>query len=83
MNLANRLEGVSGRGRIIISDATYRELLRDAPALAATCLKQPLVMVKGFREPVRSYEVPWKPSGATPVEAGEGATVIFRKEPKA
>lgn len=83
VNLASRLEGVSGRGRIIISEATYQELLRDAPALASTCLEQPLVMVKGFREPVRSYEVPWKPSGAAPAEAGEGATAIFRKEARA
>lgn len=83
VNLASRLEGVSGRGRIIISEATYLELQRDAPVLAATCIEQPLVMVKGFREPVKNYEVPWKPSGAAAAEAGEGATAFFRPEPKA
>ena len=83
VNLASRLEGVSGRGRIIISEATYLELQRDATALAATCIEQPLVMVKGFREPVKNYEVPWKPSGAAAAEAGEGATAFFRPEPKA
>ena len=36
VNLASRLEGVSGSGRIIISDTTYNHLLRHDPALAAT-----------------------------------------------
>ena len=31
VNLASRLEGVSGSGRIIISDTTYNHLLRHAP----------------------------------------------------
>ena len=39
VNLASRLEGISGRGRIIISEATYQGLLRDDPALAATCIE--------------------------------------------
>ena len=37
VNLASRLEGVSGSGRIIISDLTYYQLLRHDPALASTC----------------------------------------------
>jgi len=60
VNLASRLEGVSGRGRIIISETTYEHLLRDDPKLAATCVELPPVEVKGFREAVRVYEVPWK-----------------------
>ena len=60
VNLASRLESVSGRGRIIISEATYQHLRRDDPALAATCIELPPVEVKGFREAVRIYEVPWK-----------------------
>ena len=40
VNLASRLEGLSGRGRIFISEATYKILLRDDPALAATCVAQ-------------------------------------------
>lgn len=60
VNVASRLEGVSGSGRIIISDATYEHLLRDAPALAATCTESSEVTVKGIRNAVRIYEVPWQ-----------------------
>ncbi len=62
VNLASRLEGVSGRGRIIISEATHAMLRRDDPKLAATCVELPPVEVKGFREAVRIYEVPWRKS---------------------
>ncbi|MEY4387524.1 MAG: hypothetical protein RLY20_2807 [Verrucomicrobiota bacterium] len=60
VNLASRLEGVSGRGRIIISEATYQHLRRDDSKLAATCVELPPVEVKGIREAVRIYEVPWR-----------------------
>ena len=60
VNVASRLEGVSGRGRIIISEVTYQHLLRDDPLLAATCVELPAVEVKGIREAVRIYEVPWR-----------------------
>jgi class 3 adenylate cyclase len=43
VNLASRLEAVSGRGRIVISEATYQCLLRTAPALAQTCMSLPPV----------------------------------------
>ncbi|MBU6401354.1 MAG: hypothetical protein KGS61_13645, partial [Verrucomicrobia bacterium] len=71
VNLASRLEGVSGRGRIIIGEATYEEVKRDDPTLAATCVPQPPVMVKGISQAVKVYEVPWKlaeaaSSSATP-----------------
>jgi adenylate cyclase len=59
VNLASRLEGVSGSGRIIVSQATYLHLRRDAPELAATCKELAPEKVKGFREAVRIYEVPW------------------------
>jgi len=64
VNLASRLEGHSGSGRIIISDTTYNHLLRASPALAATCVELFPVKPKGFLHPVRIYEVPWqvKPS---------------------
>ena len=62
VNLASRLEGVSGRGRIIISEATFLELKRDEPELAATCVAQAPITPKGFRQPVKIYEVPWKPA---------------------
>lgn len=60
VNLASRLEGVSGRGRIIISKATYAELEKDDPQLAATCIPQAPVTVKGITDAVSVYEVPWK-----------------------
>jgi adenylate cyclase len=59
VNLASRLEGVSGRGRIIIGEATYAALLRDDPALAARCVEQEPTKPKGFQKPVRNFEVPW------------------------
>jgi adenylate cyclase len=60
VNVASRLESVSGSGRIIISDTTYHHLLRDDPALAATCIELFPVTVKGIRAAVRVYEVPWQ-----------------------
>ncbi len=60
VNLASRLEGVSGRGRIIIGEGTYRDLQRDDPKLAATCVELPSVTVKGIKNAVKIYEVPWK-----------------------
>jgi len=71
VNLASRLEGASGRGRIIISEATYLDLKRDDPALAATCVAQAPITPKGFRHAVKIYEVPWKPPQA---EAAATAT---------
>jgi len=60
VNLAARLENVSGSGRIIISDTTYNHLLRDDPALASTCIEMFPVTVKGIRNAVRIYEVSWQ-----------------------
>ena len=60
VNLASRLESVSGSGRIIISDTTYNHLLREDPVLASTCVEMFPVTVKGIRAAVRIYEVPWQ-----------------------
>jgi class 3 adenylate cyclase len=60
VNLASRLESVSGSARIIIGETTYRHLQRDDPALAATCVELPAVKVKGFQDAVKIYEVPWQ-----------------------
>jgi len=60
VNLASRLEGVAGGGRIIISDMTYYQLLRHAPVLASTCVELFPVTVKGIKNAVRIYEVAWK-----------------------
>ena len=64
VNLASRLEGVSGSGRIIISDTTYNHLLRHDPALASTCVELFPVTVKGIRDAVRVYEIPWQTPAA-------------------
>lgn len=69
VNLASRLEGVSGRDRIIIGNTTYRHLERDAPELAARCLPMESVSVKGIREQVQIYEVPWHESVPSPAPA--------------
>jgi class 3 adenylate cyclase/CHASE2 domain-containing sensor protein len=64
VNMASRLETLSGRGRIIISETTYKHLLRDDPALAATCNALPeLQKLKGFGAAVKVYEVPWRKAG--------------------
>ena len=60
VNLASRLEGESGSGRIIISDTTYNHLLRASPARASTCKELFPVKPEGFLNPVRIYEVPWQ-----------------------
>lgn len=60
VNLASRLESLSGRGRILISGTTYDRLLREDPEIAATCVALPNATVKGIRSAVRVYEVPWQ-----------------------
>jgi adenylate cyclase len=60
VNVASRLESISGSGRIIISDTTYHHLLREDPALAATCMELFPITVKGIKVAVRVYEVPWQ-----------------------
>jgi class 3 adenylate cyclase/CHASE2 domain-containing sensor protein len=59
VNLASRLESLSDQSRIFIGEGTYRALKRDAPDLAAQCRAHAPVAVKGFREMVQVYEVPW------------------------
>lgn len=79
VNLASRLESASGRGRILISEQTFRELERDEPDLAATCRAQPPLELKGFRDPVKAYEVPWRPPELSSVDAGQSQTIIRNK----
>ncbi|MGO8926221.1 MAG: CHASE2 domain-containing protein [Limisphaerales bacterium] len=68
VNLASRLERASGRGRILIGLATYDQVRRDDPALAATCVELPARDLKGFRSAVKAYEVPWRSPGAPPLD---------------
>ena len=60
VNVASRLESVSGRGRIIIGETTFQHLERFRPELAERCERLPAVTVKGIRMPVQIYEMPWK-----------------------
>ena len=75
VNLASRLEGLSGHGHILIGEGTYAALERDDPALARRCAELTPRSVKGFRETVRFYEVPWTPPAPpapAPPQPGQG-----------
>ncbi|HWD94528.1 MAG TPA: adenylate/guanylate cyclase domain-containing protein [Verrucomicrobiae bacterium] len=77
VNLASRLESLSGRGRILISEHTYKCLLRDDQELAAACVALPeLQKLKGFGAAVKVYEVPWRRPGSDPFDE-EFAARIF------
>ncbi|MBN8248569.1 MAG: adenylate/guanylate cyclase domain-containing protein [Verrucomicrobia bacterium] len=66
-NIASRLEGVAEGGQIVISRATWTDLRRDAPALAARCRSLGHPPLKGIQEPIELYEVPWtETEGAGP-----------------
>jgi class 3 adenylate cyclase len=81
VNLASRLETRSGRGRILISEGTYHCLLRDDPELAAACTALPAPQeLKGFRAPVKVYEVPWRPPGVEPFNDEPGSDTAFRSD---
>ena len=69
VNLASRLEGLSGRGRIYISESTYQCLVRTEPELAKTCVAQALQKVKGIHTALLVYEVPWMDTEAGIQEA--------------
>lgn len=60
VNLASRLEGASGRGRIFIGESTLDELKHHDPALASKCIPQNPMTPKGFRQAISIFEVPWK-----------------------
>jgi class 3 adenylate cyclase/CHASE2 domain-containing sensor protein len=60
VNLASRLESKAGADRILIGEATYLDLLRDDPDLAASCVELQPIGVKGIRQAVKCYEVKWQ-----------------------
>ncbi len=60
VNLASRVEGICERGQVLITEATLLDLQRDDPELAASCVAKPPVKVKGIRQAVKIFEVPWK-----------------------
>ncbi|HTL17740.1 MAG TPA: adenylate/guanylate cyclase domain-containing protein, partial [Patescibacteria group bacterium] len=73
VNLASRLEGLTGKGHIYISQSTYEHLRHDDPDLASLCITLPPVSLKGIRTAVEVYEVPWRPPGAPPLEQEFGS----------
>jgi len=60
VNLANRLEALSGSGRILLSHATYEDLRQSDQELASFCEELPAANVKGIRTPVRVYAINWR-----------------------
>ncbi|NGO37826.1 adenylate/guanylate cyclase domain-containing protein [Limisphaera ngatamarikiensis] len=76
VNLASRLENVSGRSRILITQATHAHLVRFAPELARRCRALEPVLLRGFREPVAIFEVLWDDGqgGPGPDSAVAGGT---------
>jgi class 3 adenylate cyclase len=76
VNLASRLEGVSGHSRIIIGEATFRDLEKHDIELGALCVELEPVTPKGFSTPIRIWEVPWKsflpPGSEVSLAAGHG-----------
>ena len=47
-------------GAAIVCGERYEEIKRDDSVLAATCVALEPVTVKGIRNAVKIYEVPWK-----------------------
>lgn len=60
VNIASRLEGAAAADRILVTEATFAEVRRHDPALAATFLKIERMNLAGIPEPVQIYEVPWQ-----------------------
>ena len=73
VNVANRIESLSGHGQVMIGEATYQDILQADPALAATCRELPPLTVKGIRAPVKVYEVPWQLAEVPTGTVGPGA----------
>lgn len=60
VNLAARLESLSGSSRILISQATLDAIKTSDPELAAAACSAGMHQVKGIQQPVQVYEVLWR-----------------------
>ena len=80
VNLASRLESLSGRGRIVTSETTCEHLRRDDPALAASCIALPDATVKGIRTAIKIYEIPWRQLVEMPANQGLPTGFLTRKD---
>ena len=81
VNLASRLEGVSGKSRIIISEATCAEIRRLDPELASCITPLSPVEVKGIADPVAIHEVDWRKECIKTLDRG-GCNAIAIGRPK-
>ncbi|MCB1275936.1 adenylate/guanylate cyclase domain-containing protein [Prosthecobacter sp.] len=60
VNLAARLESLSGSGRILISQTTFDAVASSDPELASTARSIGTHQVKGIQQPMQVYEVLWQ-----------------------
>lgn len=59
VNIASRLEGASGSGRIFITEETRQSAIAAAPELACRIKEVGSLNLKGIGEPVLVHEVDW------------------------
>ncbi|HIL68480.1 MAG TPA: adenylate/guanylate cyclase domain-containing protein [Verrucomicrobia bacterium] len=65
VNLAARLESISGKSRILIGERTYQLLKQQDLTLAESCIPLEPVQVKGIRGSIQTFEVPWRTEDPT------------------
>ncbi len=81
VNLASRLESLAGRDRILIGEGTYLDIGRDEPLLASLCRELDPALIRGFRTPVKIFEVNWQTG--LPESSLEGVEVPAKEAPAA
>lgn len=59
VNLAARLEGISGRGRIRIGKSTRNQLIEADSSFKNWIISHPPTRLKGFSKPLETYEIQW------------------------
>ncbi|MBI5801192.1 MAG: adenylate/guanylate cyclase domain-containing protein [Verrucomicrobia bacterium] len=69
VNVASRVEGLTGGGQIIATDHTILAAGRNHPELVARCAELVPVLLKGVTTPVKIFEVHWQPIGSEPAAA--------------
>lgn len=59
INLAARLESISGRGRVRIGETTKNMLIEAKPEFKEWLIEHPPTALKGFSKPIPTFEVCW------------------------